>query len=181
MIKFPYTDFHEMNLDWVLNEVKECKEDAEDAVNDATAAVTTANAASTTANAASTTATTASTSAASAVSTANQALSAVNQAYEDLAFSHKFKMPHGNTAVNVGAPYYGFAVIIGDNDVISSFWKLTYSGGVGSVQMIFPTSALPAGTVNVSANGSQFTFSNTLTSNVRALLFDVQGTAEVNV
>ena len=27
MIKYPYTDFHEMNLDWILNKIKELEED----------------------------------------------------------------------------------------------------------------------------------------------------------
>lgn len=181
MIKFPFTDFHEMNLDWILQTVKECKEDTTDAVQTAESAASQAGAAATQASRAMQKADAALDAANEASDDAAEAVATVNHAFEELAFSHKFKMIHGNTAVNVGDPYYGFAVIIGDNDVVSSLWKLVYSEGTGSVQMIFPTSALPAGTVNVSANGSQFTFTNALSSVVHALLFDIAGTAHVSI
>lgn len=181
MIKFPFTDFHEMNLDWILQTVKECQEDTTDAVQTAQGAASQAAAAATQASRAMQKADTAIDTANEASDDAAEAVATVSQAFEELAFSHKFKMPNGNTAVNVGDPYYGFAVIIGDNNVVSSFWKLVYSEGVGSVQMIFPTSALPAGTVNVSTIGSQFTFTNALSSTVHALLFDIAGTAHVSI
>ena len=179
MIKFPYTDFHEMNLDWILKTVKESDTMSSEAATTAQNAAAQAATAAQQAGSAVTTAAEALDLANEANDDAAETVTAVNRAFEELAFSHKFKMPQGNTAVDVEDPYYGFAVIIGDNDIVSSFWKIVYSDHVSSVQMIFPTSELPSGTVDVSAHGSQFWFSNALNSTVHALLFDIAGTASV--